>query len=84
MAPRAEPAMQPQDELCRRLGARFRQYREAAGLGLRPFATKVGLTYPTIRRHEAGNMMLRANVLIECAAVLGVEPGDLLNWDPIQ
>lgn len=81
MMVKSKGALQPQDELSRRLGAQFRRIRESRGMGLRPLAAKIDRCYFLLRRHEAGAVMLRSDDLFRAAQALEVRPSELLYID---
>jgi hypothetical protein len=56
------------------LGAQFRRYREAQRVSLETVAKAVGKTIWCIRRHEAGEMMLRLDEVYAAARAMDVAP----------
>lgn len=71
-------ALRPKDDRCAALGRQFRSTREAAGLTLRALAPSVGVCFYTIRKHEAGMMMLRIDDLIRAAEAMRVPVDELV------
>lgn len=74
-------ALKPRDRLSERLGAQFRSLREAAGVSLRDLSDLMGVSLWCIRRHEAGEIMLRTDQLFRAAEHLKVRPTELLYID---
>lgn len=74
-----EPVLKPQDATSARLGRQFRAIREMRGLGLRPLALEMGITFFCIRRHEAGTLMLRTDDLVKAAKALRCTACDLTD-----
>jgi hypothetical protein len=74
-------ALQPKDELSRRLGEQFKRVRQRSGLTLRSvsLATGHGRYVYLIRRHEAGSLTLRADDLVKAAHHMGVDPAELVS-----
>lgn len=66
------------NEFTAALGARFRAIREGKKIFLRDMARRMGVCINTIRWHEAGARMMRADDLVEAARVLQVEPCALI------
>jgi transcriptional regulator with XRE-family HTH domain len=60
------------------LGARFREKRRAAGVWLVPLAQHLDVSVNTIRWHEAGARMMRADMLVKAAHFMKIEPRELL------
>lgn len=79
MPRRSEGRLPPKDSQCADLGHRFRSTRERRGLTLSAVAAGTELCVNTIRRHEAGNMMLRSDDLLRAAVALGVTAAELLG-----
>lgn len=71
----------PKDEESARLGALFREAREAKEVGLKRMAEALGVSVNTIRWHEAGDTLMRADTVRKAADFLGVTAGSLLG-DP--
>jgi transcriptional regulator with XRE-family HTH domain len=69
----------PRSELEARLGERFRVERKRADVRLRELAETLGVSINTIRWHEYGARMMRADLIVRAAGRMGVEPGVLLE-----
>jgi transcriptional regulator with XRE-family HTH domain len=78
MPRRSEGKLPPKNDHCQALGRLFRDYRERRKLTLRQLANGVGLCEFTLRRHEAGNMMLRTDDLEHAAGIMGIDAAHLL------
>jgi transcriptional regulator with XRE-family HTH domain len=61
------------------LGAKYRSVRKGRKMTLRSMAGNLSRSINTIRWHEAGARMMRADDIVKSADELGVEPGELLN-----
>lgn len=83
MPRQSEGKLPPSSSMNAALGRRLRSLREGAGMSLRQFASSVGVCVNTVRRHEAGNMMLRADDLISAADALRVRPAALLTVEDL-
>lgn len=68
----------PAGELEERLGAAFRAARLAAGVTLDEMARRLDCSVNTVRWHEGGARMLRADNLIRAASIIGCDPAILL------
>ena len=68
----------PKGDLQARLGERFRAVRRARGVWLRDMAQALKCSVNTIRWHEAGARMMRADMIVRAAAIMGVSPDELL------
>lgn len=66
-------------ELQASIGERFRAVRRSRGVWLRDIATALRCSVNTIRWHETGARMLRADAIVEAAALLGVPASVLLG-----
>jgi hypothetical protein len=75
---------QPKGDLEASLGAKFRAERRANGVWLRDLASALDVSVNTIRWHEAGARMLRADMLVKAAEVIGVNPSALMPPDAQQ
>jgi transcriptional regulator with XRE-family HTH domain len=64
-----------------RIGEQLRNAREKQGIGLRPMAAALGISVNTLRAHETGYCLLRADRIVTAAEFMGVEPGALLPQD---
>jgi transcriptional regulator with XRE-family HTH domain len=76
---RASHKLEAKNEETRALGARFRATRQANGVTLDTVAKEVGKTIWCIRRHEAGEMMLRLDELCVAARCMRVRPTSLVE-----
>lgn len=65
-------------DVARALGARLRIEREAQGLNLHDLAQGAGVSINTIRWHEAGSRMLRADDLVSIAVLLNMDAQALM------
>lgn len=68
-------------ELAAKLGARFQATRNRYGckVTLTDLAKQLNVSMNTLRWHEAGARMLRADQIAKAAEIMGVPPGDLLT-----
>lgn len=62
----------------RALGARFREVRRRQKCWLMNLSRALNCSVNTIRWHEAGARMMRADMIVRAAAVMGVSPDELL------
>lgn len=69
----------PKGELQARLGERFRTVRRARGVWLRDMASVLRCSVNTIRWHENGARMFRADAIVEAAKHLQVPAAVLLG-----
>lgn len=69
----------PRSALAEHLGRQFAHVRESSGLTLRQVGAALGLCENTIRYHETGSRMLRADKLYDAAGVMGCKPAALLT-----
>jgi transcriptional regulator with XRE-family HTH domain len=67
--------------LAAKLGARFQAARNRYGskVTLTELSKKLGVSVNTLRWHEAGARMLRADQIHEAAGIMGIPPGELLT-----
>lgn len=63
------------------IGARFRKNREDQGVSLVPLAKHLGCSVNTVRWHEAGARMMRADLIVRAANFMGISPQELLPPD---
>lgn len=77
--PRTDYRLKPQSDWHAALGNRLKRERKARRLTLRFVAERVGVCEFTVRRHEAGEMMLRSDDLLRAASALGVSATELLT-----
>ena len=64
------------------LGRRLRHYRRQAGLTLDQLGASVGKPAPYLSLLENGHKEPRINLVVDLAATLGVDVGDLLENSP--
>ncbi len=69
----------PKGDFEARLGETFRFIRRARSVWLRDLAKVLGVSVNTIRWHENGARMMRADLIVKAADHMGVEPGVLLG-----
>lgn len=69
----------PKGDLEERLGERFRAVRRSRGVWLREMATALKCSVNTVRWHERGARMFRADAIVEAAVYLKVKPSVLLG-----
>lgn len=74
MPRKSEGRLPPKDDECAVLGGMFRIERERAGLTLSSLEKATGICVMTLRRHEAGNLMMRTDDLTRSARALNVDP----------
>lgn len=72
----------PKGDLQVRLGARFRAARQSKGVTLRDMAQALRCSVNTLRWHESGARMFRADTISEAAEFLGVDPSALMQDGP--
>lgn len=78
--PRSRPTMpQARGEFEAALGARFREVRKRQKVWLVPLAKALGCSVNTIRWHEYGARMLRADLLVRAAEFMNVPHEDLIG-----
>lgn len=61
------------------IGALMRAARKRQRVGLRPLAEHLQCSINTIRWHEAGARMMRADMLSRAADFIGVPPAELIG-----
>lgn len=69
----------PKGEFEARLGETFRVIRRSRSVWLRDLAKVLGVSVNTIRWHENGARMMRADLIVKAAEHMGIEPGVLLG-----
>ncbi len=69
----------PKGDVEARLGEAFRAVRRSRSVWLRDLAKVLSVSVNTIRWHENGARMMRADVLVRAAEHMGVEPRLLLG-----
>lgn len=62
-----------------RLGAQFRSVRERQGMSLIDLSRQLGCSINTVRWHEAGARMMRANLIARAASILGTSVAELVT-----
>ena len=60
------------------IGARFRSIRKASRVSLKPLAVHLECSVNTVRWHEAGARMMRADLIVRAAQFMKVNPQELL------
>lgn len=68
----------PAGELTKEIGEIFKVKRRKAKVSLESMASGLGCSINTVRWHEAGARMLRADQIIVAAEIIGCEPRELL------
>lgn len=68
----------PRGEIEAALGARFREARRQKKVWLKSLAEALDCSVNTIRWHEAGARMMRADMLVRAADVIGINPQELM------
>lgn len=71
-------------EVERALGERFRAVRRRQKCWLADLSKALDCSINTIRWHEAGARMMRADMIVRAAAVMGVEPDELVSGLPLS
>jgi DNA-binding transcriptional regulator YiaG len=72
-------ALVAQDEQSAQLGRLHRALRERRGMTLQTYSHLLGCCAMTVRAHEAGTRMLRADQIVQAARVLRVKPRKLIE-----
>jgi transcriptional regulator with XRE-family HTH domain len=60
------------------LGAQFRDTRRANQVWLRDLSKKLGVSVNTVRWHEAGARMMRTDLIVRAAEIIGVPASELV------
>ena len=60
------------------IGARFREIRKICKVSLKPLAEHLECSVNTVRWHEAGARMMRADLIVRAAQFMKVNPQELL------
>lgn len=60
------------------IGARFREIRKSCKVSLKPLAEHLECSVNTVRWHEAGARMMRADLIVRAAQFMKVNPQELL------
>lgn len=61
------------------IGRKMREKRVAANVSVMKLARALNVSVNTVRWHEAGARLLRADDLVIAASVLGCKPSDLID-----
>lgn len=69
---------QSKGELETALGAQFRETRRANHVWLRELSRQLGVSVNTVRWHEAGARMMRADLIVRAAEIIGVSASELV------
>lgn len=70
---------QSKGDLQTALGAQFRETRRAKHVWLRDLSKQLGVSVNTVRWHEAGARMMRADLIVRAAEIIGVRASDLVE-----
>lgn len=70
--------LEPRGEIEAALGAQFRTVRRRQKVWLKELSRRLECSVNTIRWHEAGARMMRADMLVRAAEVIGVQPQELM------
>jgi transcriptional regulator with XRE-family HTH domain len=70
---------QPKGEVEMALGEQFRAVRRRQKVWLRDLAAKLECSVNTVRWHEAGARMMRADMIIKSAEFMGVSADELMQ-----
>lgn len=62
-----------------RIGSAFRSARVEAGISLMDMANALGCSINTVRWHEAGARLFRADDIVRAASIMDVPPDTLLG-----
>ncbi|CAB4122275.1 HTH_XRE domain containing protein [uncultured Caudovirales phage] len=68
-------------ELELQIGTAFSEVRRKHNFWLRNLAAELGVCVNTIRWHESGARMMRADIVVKAAQIMGVKVGTLLGQD---
>jgi transcriptional regulator with XRE-family HTH domain len=71
---------QPKGEVEMALGEQFRAVRRRQKVWLRDLAAKLECSVNTVRWHEAGARMMRADMIVKAAEFMGVLPEELMQF----
>jgi transcriptional regulator with XRE-family HTH domain len=72
------------EEFYVRLGQRIREARKSSGMTQEAAAARLSLSRTSFVNIEKGRQRLAVHQLVDLAKVLGFEPGELLNEDPVN
>lgn len=75
---RAGSKPQAKGEVERALGERFKAVRRRQKCWLAELSKALDCSVNTIRWHEAGARMMRADMIVRAAAAMGVQPDELV------
>lgn len=70
--------LEPRGEIEAALGAQFRTVRRRQKVWLKELSRRLDCSVNTIRWHEAGARMMRADMLVRAAEIIGVQPQELM------
>jgi len=70
---------QPKGEVEMALGEQFRAVRRRQKVWLRDLAAKLECSVNTVRWHEAGARMMRADMIVKSAEFMGVSAEELMQ-----
>lgn len=70
---------QPKGDVEIALGEQFRTVRRRQKVWLRDLAAKLECSVNTVRWHEAGARMMRAEMIVKAAEFMGVQPEELIQ-----
>lgn len=71
----------PRGQVEAALGEKFRVVRRQHKVWLKDLAQHLGCSVNTVRWHEAGARMMRADMLVKAADFIGVPPGQLMTTE---
>lgn len=88
-APRGKPRgvsardqFTPKNELTRQLGAILTDARKRKDYSLKTLADILEISVNALRMYESGGSVMRADMLLKVAEILGIKVSDLLAVDP--
>lgn len=70
--------LEPRGEIEAALGEQFRVVRRRQKVWLKDLSNRLDCSVNTIRWHEAGARMMRADMLVRAAEIIGVPPQELM------
>lgn len=70
--------LEPRGDIEAALGAQFRTVRRRQKVWLKELSRRLDCSVNTIRWHEAGARMMRADMLVRAAEIIGVPPHELM------
>ena len=74
----------PEGEFEEALGQRLRYERRAKGVWLRDLARELGVSVNTVRWHEAGARLMRLDLVVRSAQIIGIHPSRLITDEPTE